>query len=58
MASKFAESWACISKQLDPLIGGGIGGVMNRNAEPALGLPSSWERAGGKAKGDKEEERE
>ena len=38
---------------------GGAGqGVMNGNAEPELEVPSSWETAGGKAKGDQEEERE
>lgn len=41
-----------ISKQQ----GGEEEGVVNGNAESELGVPSSWERAGGKAKGDREEE--
>lgn len=28
--------------------------MLNGNAQPELGVPSSWERAGGKAKGDRE----
>lgn len=31
---------------------------MSGNAEPEQGVPSSWERAGRKANGDREEEKE
>lgn len=52
MASKSAESRACHFQAAGfPDEGGEGEGVMNGNAEPDLG-----ERAGGKAKGDREEE--